>query len=100
MGTRVDPTIIDIEAELAFWRGEHSNGRLGTHGFGTYAIAVKNACDVWLHHPKASEQQRLELLRERYELNAMRRLQWDEAAEFARRCWQHLGAAPGDTGNH
>ncbi|WP_225764961.1 hypothetical protein [Stenotrophomonas sp. Marseille-Q4652] len=92
MGTRAAPMVLDVEAELAYWRAEHAAGRLGKHGFGTYALAVKSACDVWLHTPRANEERRLETLRERYELNVMSRLQWDEAADLAKRVWRHLGA--------
>ena len=84
------PPVIDVEAELSYWRQKHADGELGAGSFGHYVPWVKFACDLLLSQPHADDHQREEMFQTYYGLQIMPRLSEAQAREFIEKCWEHL----------
>lgn len=86
------PAVIDVDAEVAYWRQRHADGTLGsgTGSFGHYVPWIKFACDSLITQPRASDEQRDESFQTQYALQIMPRLSEAQAREFVDRCWQHV----------
>jgi len=83
--------VIDVEAELDYWRAVHARGDLGPHPYAEYAALLKLGYDVWLASPRASEGQLYETLLEAYRrLHRTPAPSWDETRWLVRRAWHRL----------
>lgn len=84
------PAVIDVDAEVAYWRQRHADGNLGTGSFGHYVPWIKFACDSLITQPRASDEQRDETFQTQYALQIMPRLSEDQARAFVEQCWEHV----------
>ncbi|MDV3469778.1 hypothetical protein RZA67_13725 [Stenotrophomonas sp. C3(2023)] len=84
------PPVINVEAEVAYWREQHANGALGPGSFGHYVPWIKFACDLLLSQPHASDAQREEMFQTHYALQIMPRLSEAQARQFIQQCWNQL----------
>ena len=84
------PAVIDVDAEVAYWRQRHADGNLGTGSFGHYVPWIKFACDSLITQPRASDEQRDESFQTQYALQIMPRLSEDQARAFVEQCWEHV----------
>jgi len=86
------PAVIDVEAEVAYWRQRHADGTLGsgTGSFGHYVPWIKFACDSLITQPRASDEQRDESFQTQYALQIMPRLSEDQARAFVEEVWEHV----------
>ena len=84
------PPVINVDAELDYWRRQHADGALAHTSFGTYVPWIKFACDSLITQPRASNAQRDELFQTQYALQIMPRMTEAQAREFVERCWQHV----------
>ncbi len=85
---------VDVEAELAYWRGVHADGHLGVHGFSDYSRLLQLGYHVYLAYPQASELQRYRVLQEGYYGHRPAlSVPWEEARWIVRHAWQHLEAS-------
>ncbi len=83
--------VVDVEAELAYWRGVHANGHLGTHAFSEYSMLLKMGYDIYLAYPRATEAQLYRVLQEGYyQHRPMLSVPWDEARWIVRHAWHHM----------
>ncbi len=89
-----DPSVIDVQAEIAHWQARHAQGALGTGRFSRLSPVVKLACDVYLKAPQASEAQRMEMFRDRLEHHIVPSGTQVEFERLAADCWRRLGATP------
>ena len=90
------PPVIDVDAEISYWRAEHDEGRLfadrelSTRSFGHFIPWIKFSCDSLLSHPRASDEERDTRFQEHYALQIMPRLSEEQAREFVDMCWDHI----------
>lgn len=84
------PAVIDVDAELGYWRQRHADGLLGPGAFNHYVPWIKFACDCLITHPRASDEQRDEMFQTHYALMIMPRLNQAQARQFVEQCWQHV----------
>ncbi|GEM_PF-97961 len=86
------PAVIDVDAEVAYWRQRHADGNLGTGtgSFGHYVPWIKFACDSLITQPRASDEQRDEAFQTQYALQIMPRLSEEQARAFVESCWEHV----------
>lgn len=89
-----DPAVIDVQAEIAHWQSEHARGLLGKGRFSQLSPVVKLACDIYLKAPAASDQQRLEMFRDRLEHHFIPSTTQLDFERLATDCWRRLGATP------
>lgn len=86
--------VVDVQAELAYWRGMHADGHLGQHAFSDYAPLLKLGYDVYLAYPHASEAQLYRVLQESYHRHRpLLPVPWDEARWLVRHAWRHMEQA-------
>lgn len=83
------PPVIDVEAEVAYWHKQHTDGQL-PGSFGHYVLWIKFACDSLVCHPRASNEEREEAFQRHYALQIMPRLSEAQARDFIERCWDHV----------
>lgn len=82
---------INVEKELAYWRGCHARGHLGPREFEVYARHVKLGFDLLLTYPRAREGQLMALLRDAWQrLPGNIALPWDETRWLVQRAWQRV----------
>jgi hypothetical protein len=86
------PAVINVEAEVAYWRKRHEDHLLGDGSFGHYVQWIKFACDSLLKHPRASDEERETAFKDEYASKIMPRLTEDQARAFVDQCWEHLYA--------
>lgn len=84
------PPVIDVEAELNYWRQRHAEGAMGPGSFGHFVPWIKFACDSLITHPRASNEQRDEAFQTQYALQIMPRLTEAQARDFIEQCWDHV----------
>ncbi len=84
------PAVIDVDAEVSYWRQRHADGNLGTGSFGHYVPWIKFACDSLITQPRASDEQRDEMFQTHYALQIMPRLTEEQARQFVDQCWEHV----------
>lgn len=83
--------VVDVQAELAYWRGVHAEGHLGRYAFSDYATLLKLGYDVYLAYPRAGEAQLYRVLQESYYRQRARLpIPWDEARWLVRHAWHHM----------
>lgn len=96
---RCDPThgvIVDIEAELSYWRDcfqEHEFHRPGMH-FDAYVPTFKFGYDAYLLHHQNPLDELLPALKARYEssLTEAQRLEWSRGQSIIKSTWQRMHA--------
>lgn len=86
-----DPSVIDVQAEIAHWQGRHAQGALGIGKFSELSPVVKMACDIYLQSPHASENERLAMFRRRIEHHFISSSTQENYEQLASDCWQRLG---------
>ncbi|KIP80996.1 hypothetical protein H9654_04520 [Stenotrophomonas sp. Sa5BUN4] len=84
------PPVIDVEAELNYWRQRHADGAMGPGSFGHFVPWIKFACDSLITHPRASNEQREEAFQTQYALQIMPRLTEAQARAFIEQVWDHV----------
>jgi hypothetical protein len=84
------PAVINVDAEVSYWRQRHADGLLGTGSFGHYVPWIKFACDSLITQPRASDKERDASFQTQYALQIMPRLTEDEARAFVEECWEHV----------
>lgn len=83
--------VVDVQAELTYWRAVHADGRLGQYDFSDYAMLLKLGYDVYLAYPRATERQLYLVLQESYYRRQPRlSVPWDEARWLVRHAWHHM----------
>ncbi|MEA9558341.1 hypothetical protein VC273_21335 [Xanthomonas nasturtii] len=87
-----DPSVIDVQAEIAHWQARHAQGNLGAGKFSELSPVVKMACDIYLQAPRSSDQERLRLFRDRLEHHFISSSTQSNYEQLATDCWQRLGA--------
>ncbi|HBK45142.1 MAG TPA: hypothetical protein DDZ67_01645 [Xanthomonadaceae bacterium] len=88
-----DPSVIDVQAEVAHWQAQHSKGTLGTGKFSELSPVIKLACDVYLQAPHSTEAQRLGLFRDRLQHQFISSGTQSNYEQLAAQCWRRLGNA-------
>lgn len=89
--TAIACPVIDVEAELTYWRGVHALGHLGRHSFDDYSNLLKMGYDVFLAYPRATEAQLYNLLQDGYQKHRPEfSMPWDEARWLIRHAWHHM----------
>ncbi len=48
---------VDLDTEIAYWRGVHAEGHLGGYAFADYARLLTLGYDIYLAYPRATEAQ-------------------------------------------
>ncbi|WP_313456186.1 hypothetical protein [Stenotrophomonas sp.] len=84
------PAVINVDAEVNYWRQRHADGLMGEKSFGQYITWIKFACDSLISHPRHSDSERLEAFQTFYALQIMPRLTEAEASAFVDQVWDHL----------
>ena len=84
------PAVINVDAEVNYWRQRHADGLMGSGSFGHYVPWIKFACDSLITHPRASDEERETAFQTEYALKIMPRLTEDEARAFVDQCWEHV----------
>lgn len=84
------PAVINVDAEVNYWRQRHADGLMGSGSFGHYVPWIKFACDSLITHPRASDEEREAAFQTEYALKIMPRLTEDEARAFVDQCWEHV----------
>ncbi len=86
-----DPSVIDVQAEIAHWQARHAQGSLSSGRYSDLSPVVKMACDIYLKAPRSSEQERLHLFRHRMEHRFFSSGTQSGYEQLAADCWQRLG---------
>ena len=86
-----DPSVIDVQAEIAHWQACHARGSLGIGKFSELSPVVKMACDIYLKTPHAHESERLRMFRHRIERHFISSRTQESYEQLAANCWQRLG---------
>ncbi len=86
------PAVIDVDAELAYWRKRHADGLMGDASFGQFSQWVKFACDSLLKHPRATDEEREAAFGNEFDARIMPRMTKNEARAFVDQVWEHLYA--------
>lgn len=82
---------VDVQAELAYWRGVYADGHLGQYDFSDYAMLLKLGYDVYRAYPHADEAQLYRVMQEIYYRQRPRSsVPWDEARWLVRHAWQRM----------
>jgi len=84
------PAVINVEAEINYWRDQHGRGELKSTSFGHYIPWIKFACDSLISQPRASDSERDEAFTTNYDFQIMPRLTQAEARDFVERVWDHV----------
>jgi hypothetical protein len=84
------PAVINVDAEVGYWRQKHSDGDLPSASFGHYMPWIKFACDSLITHPKASDEDREQAFQSHYAGQIMAKLSPDEARRFVEQVWEHV----------
>ncbi len=84
------PAVINVEAEITYWREQHADRKLESASFGHYSPWIKFACDSLISQPRATDSERDEAFRTHYDFQIMPRLSRDEARDFVERVWEHV----------
>ena len=84
------PDVIDVEAEINYWRNQHSLEKLKLPSFGHYVPWIKFACDCLISRPHASDRERDEAFQAYFDYQIMPRLKEDDAREFVEKVWEHV----------
>lgn len=86
--------MLDIEAELAYWRRCYEKQGFHRSGwkFDAYEPTLKFGYDAFLLHYRSSLEPLLPALKERYEshLPATQRLDWSRSQTIIRQTWQRM----------
>lgn len=85
-----DPSVIDVQAEIAHWQARHAQGNLGIGKFSELSPIVKMACDIYLQAPHSDEPERLKLFRRRIEHHFISSSAQENYEQLATDCWQRL----------
>ena len=84
------PAVINVDAEVGYWRQKHIDGELKSASFGHYNPWIKFACDSLITQPRATDEERDEAFKTHYALQIMPRLSPEEAREFVEEVWKHV----------
>jgi len=84
------PPVIDVEAQLSYWRQQHAQGHLGPGSFGHFVPWIKFACDSLITHPRSSNGERDEVFQTHYALQIMPRLTESQARAFVEQVWEQV----------
>ncbi len=84
------PAVIDVDAEINYWRTQHTLGKLKLPSFGNYVPWVKFACDSLISKPHADDRERAEAFKAYFDYQILPRLKEDEAREFVEQVWEHV----------
>jgi len=84
------PAVINVEAEVNYWREKHVADELKSASFGHYIPWIKFACDSLITHPKASDEEREEAFQHQYAAQIMAKLSVDDARKFVEDVWEHV----------
>lgn len=84
------PAVINVDAEIDYWRQKHIGGHLSSASFGHYIPWIKFACDSLITHAKASDEQRDSAFQDHYAAQIMAKLSQDVARDFVEKVWEHV----------
>ncbi|HCQ47613.1 hypothetical protein [Stenotrophomonas rhizophila] len=84
------PAVIDVDAEINYWRTQHTQGKLKLSSFGNYVPWVKFACNSLISKPHADDRERARTFKEHFDYQILPRLSEDEAREFVEQVWEHV----------
>jgi len=84
------PAVINVDAEVSYWRQKHLDQELKSASFGHYMPWIKFACDSLITQPRATDAERDEAFKTHYALQIMPRLSADEARDFVENVWEHV----------
>jgi len=84
------PAVINVDAEVSYWRQQHLDEVLTSASFGHYIPWIKFACDSLLNHPRASDEEREVAFQTHYAGQIMAKLSPDEARTFVEQVWEHV----------
>lgn len=84
------PPVINVDAEIDYWRRKHADGHLKPGSFGPYIPWIKFACNSLITHPRATDKERHEEFQKQYALLILPRLSEDEARDFVDEVWERL----------
>jgi len=87
-----DPSVIDVQAEIAHWQERHAHEQLGVGKFSVLSPVVKLACDIYLQAPRSSQAQRLDMFRDRLQTHFLPPGSQPDLERLATDCWRRLGA--------
>ncbi len=83
--------VVDVDAELAYWRDLHAEGRLGRRDFADYSMLLRLGYDIYRAYPRATEAQLYRVLQDGYHQHRpMLSVPWDEARWLVRHAWHHM----------
>ncbi|WP_315386828.1 hypothetical protein [uncultured Stenotrophomonas sp.] len=84
------PDVINVDAEINYWRAQHGEGKLKLPSFGHYVPWIKFACDSLISHPRAGDKERDEAFQAHFAYQIMPRLTEAEAREFVEQVWENV----------
>lgn len=87
-----DPSVIDVQAEIAHWQERNAHEELGVSKFSVLSPVVKLACDIYLQAPRSSQEQRLDMFRDRLQTHILPPGSQPQLEQLATDCWRRLGA--------
>ena len=58
--------VVNVDAEISYWRGIHAEGHLGGYDFADYARVLTLGYDIYLAYPRATEAQLYRVLQDGY----------------------------------
>jgi hypothetical protein len=89
-----DPSVIDVQAEIAHWQQRHASEQMGISKFSVLSPVVKLACDIYLQAPRSSQEQRLDMFRDRLQTHFLPPGSQPHLERLATDCWRRLSATP------
>lgn len=84
------PAVIDVDAEISYWRAQHAEGKLKLTSFGHYVPWIKFACDSLISRPHAGDLERHEMFQAQFDFQILPRLTEEETREFIEQVWEHV----------
>jgi len=87
-----DPSVIDVQAEIAHWQERNAHEELGVSKFSVLSPVVKLACDIYLQAPRSTQEQRLDMFRDRLQTHILPPGSQPQLEQLAADCWRRLGA--------
>ncbi|MCC5065249.1 hypothetical protein ABFU27_20185 [Xanthomonas campestris pv. raphani] len=83
--------VVNVDAEISYWRGIHAEGHLGGYDFADYARVLTLGYDIYLAYPRATEAQLYRVLQDGYyRYQPALSVPWDQARWIVRQAWRHM----------